>query len=62
LARAVVTLKTERIKGSNPWCLWWWGECRLEAKDLCARSGVLLAYSIKIMGLWDEMLCSLIVM
>jgi hypothetical protein len=23
LARAVVTLKTERNKGSNPWCLWW---------------------------------------
>jgi hypothetical protein len=24
LATAVVTLETERIKGSNPWCLWWW--------------------------------------
>ena len=24
LARAFVTLETERIKGSNPWCLWWW--------------------------------------
>jgi len=24
LARAVVTLETERIKGSNRWCLWWW--------------------------------------
>jgi hypothetical protein len=24
LARKVVTLETERIKGSNPWCLWWW--------------------------------------
>jgi len=24
LARAAVTLETERIKGSNPWCLWWW--------------------------------------
>ena len=24
LERAVVTLKTERIKGSNPLCLWWW--------------------------------------
>ena len=25
LGRAVVTLETERIKGSNPWCLWrWW--------------------------------------
>jgi len=24
LVRAVVNLKTERIKGSNPWCLWWW--------------------------------------
>jgi len=23
LARAAVTLETERIKGSNPWCLWW---------------------------------------
>jgi len=23
-ARAAVTLETERIKGSNPWCLWWW--------------------------------------
>jgi len=24
LERAVVTLETERIKGSNHWCLWWW--------------------------------------
>ena len=24
LARVVVTLGTERIKGPNPWCLWWW--------------------------------------
>ena len=24
LARAVVTLETEWIKGSNSWCLWWW--------------------------------------
>ena len=24
LARAVVTLEKERIKVSNPWCLWWW--------------------------------------
>jgi len=24
LAGVVVTLETERIKGSNPWCLWWW--------------------------------------
>ena len=24
LARAAVTLKMERIKGSNSWCLWWW--------------------------------------
>jgi len=24
LARAAVTLETERIKGSNYWCLWWW--------------------------------------
>jgi len=24
LARAVATLETERIKGSNPWCVWWW--------------------------------------
>jgi hypothetical protein len=24
LARTAVTLETERIKGSNPWCLWWW--------------------------------------
>jgi len=24
LARAAVTVETERIKGSNPWCLWWW--------------------------------------
>ena len=23
LARAAVTLETGRIKGSNPWCLWW---------------------------------------
>jgi len=24
LARAIVTLETEQIKGSNSWCLWWW--------------------------------------
>jgi len=24
LARSVVTLETERIKGSNTWCCWWW--------------------------------------
>jgi len=24
LERTVVTLETGRIKGSNPWCLWWW--------------------------------------
>ena len=24
LERAAVTLGTERIRGSNPWCLWWW--------------------------------------
>jgi len=24
LERAVVTLETEQIKGSNPWCLWRW--------------------------------------
>ena len=24
LARAVVILETEQIKGPNPWCLWWW--------------------------------------
>jgi hypothetical protein len=25
LARTFITLETERIKGSNPWCLWlWW--------------------------------------
>jgi hypothetical protein len=24
LAGAVVTMETERIKGSNPWCLWRW--------------------------------------
>jgi len=23
LARAAVTVETERIKGINPWCLWW---------------------------------------
>jgi len=27
LARAVVTLETERIRRSNPWCLWWWFYC-----------------------------------
>ena len=27
LERAVVTLETERIKGSNSWCLWWWWWC-----------------------------------
>jgi len=34
LGRAVVTLETERIKGSNPWCLWWW----------CARSTTFTIY------------------
>ena len=24
LAQAAVTQETEWIKGSNPWCLWWW--------------------------------------
>jgi len=24
LVWTAVTLETERIKGSNPWCLWWW--------------------------------------
>ena len=24
LERAVVILETDRIKGSNHWCLWWW--------------------------------------
>ena len=24
MARAAVTVETERIKGSNPRCLWWW--------------------------------------
>jgi len=24
LARAAVTVETERIEGSNPWCSWWW--------------------------------------
>jgi len=24
LAQAAVTLERERIKKSNPWCLWWW--------------------------------------
>ena len=24
LVRAAVTVETERIKGSNSWCLWWW--------------------------------------
>jgi len=24
LARAAVTVETERTKGPNPWCLWWW--------------------------------------
>ena len=28
LARAAVTLETERIKGSNPWRLWWWSPKR----------------------------------
>ena len=23
LERAIITLEMERIKGSNPWCLWW---------------------------------------
>ena len=24
LAQVAVSLETERIEGSNPWCLWWW--------------------------------------
>jgi hypothetical protein len=28
LAQAAVTVETERVKGSNPWCLlWWWWWC-----------------------------------
>jgi len=35
LARVAVTLKTERIKGSNPWCLWWWWI--MQATGACLR-------------------------
>ena len=28
LARAAVTVETERIKGSNPWWWWWWWWCK----------------------------------
>ena len=31
LARAAVTLETERIKGSSPRCLWWWLLLELKA-------------------------------
>ena len=31
LGRTVVTLETERIKGSNPWCWWWWWWWRWES-------------------------------
>jgi hypothetical protein len=24
MERAAVTVETERIEGSDPWCLWWW--------------------------------------
>ena len=24
IARAAVTVETERVKRSDPWCLWWW--------------------------------------
>jgi hypothetical protein len=34
LARAVVTLETERIKGSNPWCLWWWWWWRIRRRNV----------------------------
>jgi hypothetical protein len=35
LARAVVTLETERIKGSSTWLCWrWWPKCLIEA-PLC---------------------------
>ena len=30
---AVVTLETERIKRSNPWCLWWWWWWWLRGKE-----------------------------
>ena len=31
LARAAVTLEMERIKGPNPWCLWWrWNKILIE--------------------------------
>ena len=30
LERAAGTVETERIKGSNPWCLWWWWWWRLK--------------------------------
>jgi hypothetical protein len=35
LARAFVTLETERIKGSNPWCLWWWWRIKTINLFLC---------------------------
>ena len=28
-----ITLETERIKGSNPWCLWWWWHFVLSRTD-----------------------------
>jgi hypothetical protein len=34
LERAVATLETERIKGSNPWCLWWWWRT-LRTMEIC---------------------------
>jgi hypothetical protein len=39
LARAVVTLDKERIKGSNPWCLWWWNSEPLKYDRYKSQSG-----------------------
>ena len=38
LARAAVTLETERIKGPNLWCLWWWRKKLVVWKFMLSRT------------------------
>jgi hypothetical protein len=57
LARAVVTVETERIKGSNPWCLWWWWwQMGNKSVDTVAKFGYQIKYFVhgKINPKWNS--------